>query len=76
MKSRNRIGDGQRTTIVYGVLSIVLVLVVVQLWLLTATMNALLGGDHSVVLPALGGSAICFALAVGLVRSMRALERR
>ena len=34
-----------KITIVYGILCIVLVLVVLQLWLLTATMNAYLGGD-------------------------------
>ena len=30
----------QRTTIVYGMLVFVLIVVVLQLWLLTATMNA------------------------------------
>lgn len=75
MNNRKRIADGQRTTIVYGVLCIVLTLVVLQLWLLTATMNAYLGGDHGVVIPALGASLICFAFTVGLIRSMRTLEQ-
>ena len=47
----------QRTTIVYGMLVFVLILVMLQLWLLTATMNAWLGGDQSVVWPALGASS-------------------
>ena len=34
----------QRTTIVYGMLVFVLIVVILQLWLLTATMNAWLGG--------------------------------
>ena len=34
----------QRTTIIYGMLVFVLIVVVLQLWLLTATMNAWLGG--------------------------------
>ena len=42
----------QRMTIVYGILCIVLILVVLQLWLLTATMNAFLGGDEDVIWPA------------------------
>ena len=42
----------QRTTIVYGMLVFVLIVVILQLWLLTATMNAWLGGDDSVVWPA------------------------
>ena len=58
----------QRTTILYGIMCFVLLLVVVQLFLLTATMNAFLGGDGSVVLPALAASAACFALGAGLVR--------
>jgi hypothetical protein len=58
----------QRLTVVYGVLSFVLVLVIVQLWLLTATMNAWLGGDDSVVLPALGASVACLLLNLGLLR--------
>jgi len=58
----------QRTTIVYGILGFVMVLVVLQLWLLTATMNAFLGGDDGVVWPALGASAACLALNLGLLR--------
>ena len=45
----------QRATIVYGMLAFVLMLVVLQLWLLTATMNAYLGGDEAVIWPAAGG---------------------
>jgi len=56
--------------IVYGVLCFVLILVVLQLWLLTATMNAWLGGDASVVWPALGASLACFLLKLGLLRSL------
>ena len=52
----------QRTTIVYGILCVVLVIVVLQLWLLTATMNAYLGGDDEVVMPAAVASVVCFGL--------------
>ncbi len=58
----------QRTTVVYGVLCFVLVIVVLQLWLLTATMNASLGGDESVVWPAFGASVVCLGLNLGLLR--------
>ena len=58
----------QRTTVVYGVVCFTLLLVVVQLWLLTATMNAWLGDDTGVVWPALGASAACFGLNLGLLR--------
>lgn len=66
----------QRTPIVQGMLVFVLILVVLQLWLLTATMNAYLGGDTAVVWPAAMASLLCFALNAGLVRYLRRLERR
>ena len=61
----------QRTTVVYGVVCFALMLVVLQLWLFTATMNAWLGGDDSVVWPALGASVACLLLNLGLLRYLR-----
>ncbi len=66
--ARRRFTREQRTTIVYGMLAFVLVLVTLQLWLLTATMNAWLGGDEAVVVPALGASVVCLLLNLGLLR--------
>jgi hypothetical protein len=66
----------QKLTIVYGILCIVLVLVVLQLWLLVATMNAYLGGDTGVVWPAAGASLLCFLLNLGLLRYLYAMDRR
>jgi hypothetical protein len=60
--------------IIYGILCIVLVLVVMQLWLLTATMNAFLGGDGSVIWPAAFVSLFCFALNLGLLRFLYRLD--
>jgi hypothetical protein len=68
MKTRRHMTRAQRSTIVNGVVCFVLVLVVLQLWLLSATLNAFLGGDGSVVWPALGASAVCLLLNVGLLR--------
>ena len=65
----------QRSTIVYGMLGFVLILVVLQVWLLTATMNAFLGGDESVVWPAAGASLACFALNLGLLRYLGRVTR-
>jgi hypothetical protein len=58
----------QRMTVVYGVLCFVLILVVAQLWLFTATLNAYLGGDDGVVWPGLAASAGCLLLNLGLLR--------
>ena len=65
----------QRLTIIYGMLCFIVVLVVLQLWLLTATMNAWLGGDESVIWPAAGASLACLALNVGLLRYLYRIER-
>lgn len=64
----------QKTTIVFGILSIVVVIVVLQLWLLTATMNAFLAGQESVITPAAVASIICFGLNAGLLRYLYSLE--
>ena len=69
-KPGRQLTRAQRTTVVYGVLCFVLILVVLQLWLLTATMNAYLGDDDAVVWPALGASAGCLLLNLGLLRSL------
>jgi hypothetical protein len=66
----------QRTPIVYGVVCFVLILVVLQLWLLTATMNAYLGGDDAVVWPGAAVSLGCLLLNVGLLRYLYSIERR
>lgn len=65
----------QRAPIVQGMLAFVLILVVLQLWLLTATMNAYLGGDDAIVWPAVLASLACFGLNLGLLRYLRRLER-
>lgn len=65
----------QKSTIAYGILGIVLVLVILQLWLLTASMNAYLGGDHGVLGPALAASLFCLALNLGLLRYLYRLDR-
>jgi hypothetical protein len=54
---------------------IVLVLVVLQLWLLVATMNAYLGGDETIIWPAALVSLVCFVLNAGLLRYLFAIER-
>jgi len=65
----------QRMPIITGMLAFVLFLVVLQLWLLTATMNAYLGGDDAVVWPAAFASLLCLAMNAGLLRYLRRLER-
>lgn len=65
----------QRMTVLSGMLAFVVVLVLLQLWLLTATMNAYLGGDERVIWPAAMASVLCFALNAGLLRYLYLLDR-
>ena len=65
----------QRMTIINGMLVFVLMVVILQLWLLTATMNAWLGGDEAVVWPAAAVSAGGLALNVGLLAFLGRIER-
>ena len=66
----------QKMTMVFGGLSIVVVIVVLQLWLLTATMNAFLAGQQGVIVPAAIASIVCFALNAGLLSYVYRMERR
>jgi uncharacterized protein DUF6755 len=75
MSTRRPFSRGQRSTIVNGMLAFVIVLVILQLWLLTATMNAYLGGDRSVIWPAAGASFGCLLLNAGLLRYLYHIER-
>ena len=45
-----------------------------HLWLFTATMEAYLGGDDRVVVPAALASLACLGLGLGLRRYLRALD--
>lgn len=65
----------QQTTVVHGILCLVLILVVLQLWLLMATMNAFLGGDDAVVWPSALASLVCLGLNLGLGSYLYRIER-
>jgi hypothetical protein len=72
---RSRLSRGQRATIVSGILGIVLIIVILQLWLFTATVNAYLGGDTTILLPAALASLLCLLLNAGLLWYLYALDR-
>ncbi len=75
MSERRQLSRHERSTIVAGILCIVLVLVLLQLWLLMATMNAWLGGDEAIVWPAALASLGCFLLNGGLLWYIYQLDR-
>ncbi len=74
MRGRSRFARKQRMTIVLGILCLVIIIVILQLWLLTATMNAYLGGDESVLIPAALASLLCLGLNAGLLWYLYGLE--
>jgi hypothetical protein len=56
-----------RLTVVDGVLGLVAIIVIVQMWLLTATLESYLAGHRGVALPAVVVSGVLLAIAVALV---------
>jgi hypothetical protein len=71
---RPRLTCAQRATLYSAISLIVTLLVVLQLWLLTATMNAWLGGDASVVWPAALASLGCFLVNLWLLQRVFYLQ--
>jgi len=57
----------QRMVVANAIQSTVFIIVVLQLWLLTATMELYLGGDTAIIVPAAVASIGCFGLIFGLL---------
>jgi uncharacterized protein DUF6755 len=53
-------------TAIDGAIALVAVLLIVQMWLLTATLEGFLGGHHAIALPAALVSAVLFGACFGL----------
>jgi hypothetical protein len=62
--------------IIQGILFLVLVIDIIQLYVVTATMNSYLGGDAGVPVPAFLFSLFCLALNLGLLRFLYVLDRK
>ncbi len=75
MNRRTRFARSQRTTIAAGILFLVILIIILQLWLFTATVNAFLGGDTAILWPAALVSLVCLGLNLGLLWYLYALER-
>ena len=74
MIRRLRLIRAQRLPIVNAMLAFVVLIVILQLWLLTATMNAYLGGDTTPVVPAALGRRAGLGLKAGLLWYLFRLE--
>jgi Family of unknown function (DUF6755) len=73
--SHSHFARSQKMTIVMGILALIGVIVILQLWLFTATMEAFLGGDDEIVAPAGLASLLCLGLGLGLRRYLTRLDR-
>jgi hypothetical protein len=63
----------QMTTILQGILCLVLFVVLLQVWLLTATLHAWLGGDDTILWPAAVASVVCAFVNFVLLRYLNRL---
>jgi hypothetical protein len=63
-------------TAIDGALALLAVLLIVQIWLLTAALEAFLAGHRETALPAAIVSGILFAGCCGLALFIRGLDRR
>jgi len=66
-RRQSHFSRSQRTTIVTGILFFVSLIAILQLWLFVASMNAFMGGDEQVLLPAALVSLGCLGLNFGLL---------
>jgi hypothetical protein len=66
----------QGSTLFSSVLVLIATLVVIQLWLLSAAVEALLGHEHGVLMPTAVASAALFLLCAGLLWYVIAFDRR
>jgi hypothetical protein len=63
------------TTAIDGTIALIAVLLIVQMWLLTATLEAFLAGHREPVLPAAILSAALFAACFGLYLFIEGVDR-
>lgn len=73
-RRHGRFARSQRMAIVNGILAIVILIVILQIWLFTASMNAYLGGDYQILVPAALVSIFCLGLIGGLIWYLYRLE--
>ena len=73
---RSHFTRAQKMVIIQGILFLVLIIDIIQLFVITATMNSYLGGDAGVPVPALLFSLFCLTLNLGLLRFLYILDHK
>jgi hypothetical protein len=62
-------------TAIDGALALIAILLIVQMWLLTATLESFLAGHHEGALPAAAVSALLLSACFGLYRFVEGVDR-
>jgi len=63
-------------TAIDGALTLLGILLIVQMWLLTATLESYLAGHHDVVIPGLAVSAVLVLACLALYAFVRRVDRQ
>jgi len=66
--AQNRAHPNKTNTLMTAIIAILVLVVCLQIWLLTASLNTALGGDRSIVWPAFYGSLVLFLAGAWLLR--------
>lgn len=69
-------GQDRRLTAINGAMALIIVLLVVQMWLLSATLDAWLAGHRDAAIPGAVTSGLLFLGCAGLYRFIVGLEKR
>jgi hypothetical protein len=65
----------RRRTVIDAAMIFVVILLMVQMWLLTATLESYLAGHHDAALPGMLISAVLFAACLGIYRFVARIDR-
>jgi predicted Co/Zn/Cd cation transporter (cation efflux family) len=76
LKAPNTPAQGRGLTAIDGVIALIIILLIVQMWLLAATLAAYLAGHRGAVLPAAAVSGLIFAGCAALYWFVEGIDRR
>jgi hypothetical protein len=69
-------GEDRRLTVLHGVMALITILLIVQMWLLAATLESYLAGHTEAAMPGAIVSAVLFAGCAALDWMVTRLDRR
>jgi hypothetical protein len=67
-RGQNLAHPSKKSVLALAITALLGMIICLQIWLLTATLNTALGGDHSIVLPSLSASVVLFIASVVIFR--------